>query len=408
MVNQERLWQRLMTLAEIGRQPDGGITRLSFSPEERAAKDTVRRWMEEAGLSVREDAVGNLIGRRSGQQNDGPVVLTGSHLDSVYNGGNFDGPLGVLAALEAVQCMQETGVETALPVEVVAFTDEEGARFRFGMIGSRGLAGTLTADHLEAVDANGVRIRDAMTAVGLNPDDIGQAARSSGSVAAYVEVHIEQGTVLERANLPVGVVSGIAGPLWLKFSLRGQAGHAGTTAMDARRDALVGAAAIIQEIEAACRQEVHTVGTVGQLTVEPGGVNIIPGQVEFTLDLRDVDAAVRTRVEQRIRTVAARICADRQLDLSIAVLQDIAPVRCDERIQAAIRTACAQVGLSPLTVVSGAGHDGMQLQHLCPIGMIFVRSKDGVSHHPAEWSSPEDCAAGAEVLYHTLLQLSQG
>ncbi|WP_206922289.1 Zn-dependent hydrolase [Alicyclobacillus suci] len=406
MVNQERLWRRIMALGEIGKQASGGITRLAFTPEERAAKDLVSKWMQEAGLDVREDAVGNLIGRKEGGYPEAAVVLAGSHIDSVFHGGNFDGPLGVLAAVEALQCMGEAGIQPDRPIEVVAFTDEEGARFRFGMTGSRGLAGKLRIADLEAQDDAGVSIAEAMRACGLHPERIGEAARPKGSVHAYVEVHIEQGKVLEQTGLQVGVVTGLAGPLWLKFTVTGKAGHAGTTPMALRNDALSGAAEIILEIEQAAARETRTVGTVGQLTVYPGGVNIIPSRVEFTLDLRDVDVSTRRAVADEICRNAEQICANRGLTQSVETLQDIAPLACAKQIQDAIYDACETVGIKTMPLVSGAGHDCMQLQDLCPVGMIFVRSKDGISHHPDEWSAPEDCAAGASVLYHTLLKLA--
>ncbi|WP_029422791.1 Zn-dependent hydrolase [Alicyclobacillus macrosporangiidus] len=405
-VNRQRLWDRLMALAEIGRQPDGGVTRLAFTPEWRRAKERVAGFMREAGLEVREDTVGNLIGRWPGRRPELPVVLTGSHLDSVFHGGNFDGPLGVLAAVEALQTLRENGIETDHPVEVVSFTDEEGARFRFGMTGSRAVAGTLTAEDLEHRDADGVSIAEAMRAYGLDPAAFREAARSKGSVKAYVELHIEQGRVLENAGLAVGVVSGMAGPLWLRFTVEGEAGHAGATPMNLRRDPLVGAAAIVQAIEAECRRHAHTVGTVGQLQVHPGGVNIIPGRVEFTLDLRDVDEAERDSAEAAILAEARAVCAARGLGLTVETLQRIPPVPCAPAIQRIIGDACGQLGMRSITLVSGAGHDGMQLRDLCPVGMVFVRSKDGISHDPAEYTSPEDCAAGADVLMHTLLQLA--
>ncbi|WAH38079.1 Zn-dependent hydrolase [Alicyclobacillus dauci] len=406
MTNQDRLWSRLLELGQIGVQPTGGITRLSFSKEERQAKDLVASYMQEAGMVVHEDAVGNLIGRKEGKDPSAPIVLTGSHVDSVYSGGNFDGPLGVLSAVEAVQTMTESGTVTQRPIEVVAFTDEEGARFRFGMIGSRGIAGTLTVSELDAKDAEGVTIAEAMHRVGLDPTKISEAARPTGSVHAYIEVHIEQGKILESADLSVGVVSGIAGPLWLKFTVSGQAGHAGTSPMNMRRDALAGAVAIMQVIEEETKRRTHTVGTVGQLTVQPGGVNIIPGVVEFTLDLRDVDLDTRNEVESIIRRRATEICSERSLGLVVEELQNIPPVVCSAAIHQATFEACEEAGFKTMELVSGAGHDGMQLQALCPVGMIFVRSQDGISHHPDEWSSPEDCAAGAEVLYHTLLKLA--
>ncbi|WP_047154828.1 Zn-dependent hydrolase [Aneurinibacillus tyrosinisolvens] len=406
MINQDRLWNRLMELGSIGKQASGGITRLSFSEEERAAKRKVASYMEEAGLTVYEDAVGNLIGRREGRNQDAPVVLVGSHVDSVYNGGNFDGPLGVLSGIEILHTMNEQEIVTEHPIEVVAFTDEEGARFSFGMIGSRGIAGTLVRDQLQNKDQQGITIAEAMSEAGYDPSAIGQAARPKGTVKAYVELHIEQGKILEKRNASVGVVTGIAGPLWLKFVIKGEAGHAGTTPMNDRNDALVAAAGIIQLIEEEAAKTGSTVGTVGQLQLYPGGINIIPGKVEFTLDLRDIDEAVRDKVEQRIVTGAERLCEQRSVRLKTEVLQRVAPAPCSSVIQEKAKEACVKLGLEPISLPSGAGHDGMQLTELCPMGMLFIRSKDGISHNPAEWSSKEDCADGANVLYDTVLQLA--
>ncbi|GED31110.1 Zn-dependent hydrolase [Brevibacillus centrosporus] len=408
MINADRLWDRLMQLSSIGTQEVGGITRLSFSPEERAAKDLVTGFMKEAGLSVREDEVGNLIGRKEGTNPNAPVVLIGSHLDSVPSGGNFDGPLGVLSGVEALQTMNEQGVETEHPIEVIAFTDEEGTRFGYGMIGSRGIAGLLKEDELVSRDEAGISIAEAMANVGLDPAQISKAAREPGSVKAYVELHIEQGKVLESRDLSVGIVSGVAGPLWLKFILEGEAGHAGATPMNMRKDPLAAAAEVMLVIERqAARQEI-SVGTVGKLQVFPGGVNIIPGRVEFTLDLRDVDIQVRDQVEQAIMAEAEAICAKRGVKLQVELLQRINPAVCSEEIRSAIQAACAAEGLETITLPSGAGHDCMQLTELCPVGMIFARSKDGISHNPAEYTSKEDCGNGAQVLYRTVLSLASG
>lgn len=407
MVDADRLWRRLEELAEIGPVEGGGVTRLSFTGEERAAKDLVASYMEEAGLAVREDAVGNLIGRREGRDPDAPTALAGSHVDSVPSGGDFDGPLGVLAAIEAVRTMREEDVKTERPVEVVAFTDEEGARFGLGMIGSRALAGLLAPDDLSREDESGVTIAEAMREAGLNPDRVGEAAREPGSVHAYVELHIEQGRVLEQRNLPVGVVTGIAGPTWLRFVLRGEAGHAGATPMGSmRHDALAAAAVVIGAVEREAERSGSSVGTVGRMEVEPGGVNVIPGRATFTLDLRDIDGNARDRLEARIVDEAARVCERRGVGLETEILQRLPPVPCSGEARDAIEAACGQLGYEPFGLPSGAGHDGMQLSGLCPIGMVFVRSRDGISHNPAEWSSKEDCAAGAEILYHTLLRLA--
>ena len=409
MIDGERLWRRLSDLGEIGEQEGGGITRLSFTDEERAAKDRVASYMEEAGLAVHEDAVGNLFGRREGRNAEAPAVLIGSHVDSVYSGGNFDGPLGVLAGVEVLQTMEEQGIETEHPIEVVAFTDEEGVRFSFGMIGSRALAGKLTPEDLTSYeDEDGVSIAEAMFAYGLDPELIGDAARPEDSVKAYVELHIEQGRVLENEDLPAGVVTGIAGPVWLRFLLEGETGHAGATPMNLRRDSLAAAAGIMGLIEAAAAETCTSVGTVGQLDLEPGGINIIPGKVRFSLDLRDIDEEVRDRVEGHILEGAEEICRRRGVGLEIETLQRLAPAPCSDLVRDAAERACERLGIRPHALPSGAGHDGMQLTDLCPMGVIFVRSKNGISHNPDEWSSQEDCAAGSNILYLTVLNLAGG
>jgi allantoate deiminase len=409
VIDTDRLWRRISELGEVGRQEGGGVTRLSFTEEERAAKDLVASYMEEAGLSIREDAAGNLLGRRRGRSPDSPAVLVGSHVDSVYNGGNFDGPLGVLSGIEVLHVMEEQGIETEHPIEVVAFTDEEGTRFSFGMIGSRALAGRLPPEDLiKYEDGDDVSVAEAMRAYGLDPERIGEAARPAGSLKAYVELHIEQGQVLENEDLPAGVVTGIAGPVWLRLSLEGETGHAGATPMNLRRDSLAAAAEIMGLIEAEASATGTTVGTVGQINLKPGGINIIPGRVEFSLDLRDIDEGVRNRVERRITEGAGEICRRRDVEIDIETLQRLAPALCSELVKSAVERACERVGIRAHALPSGAGHDGMQLTELCPMGMIFVRSKNGVSHSPDEWSTKEDCAAGSNVLYWTVLDLAGG
>jgi allantoate deiminase len=409
VIDGERLWRRISDLGEIGKQEGGGVTRLSFTDEERVAKDRVASYMEEAGLSVYEDAAGNLFGRRAGIDPDLPAVLIGSHVDSVYSGGNFDGPLGVLAGVEVLQTMEQQEIETEHPIEIVAFADEEGVRFSFGMIGSRALAGTLTPEDLTSYkDENGVSIAEAMRACGLDPEKIGEAARPEDSIKAYVELHIEQGRVLENENLPVGIVMGIAGPVWLRFYLEGETGHAGATPMNLRHDALAAAAEIMNLVEREATKTGTSVGTVGQLEVEPGGINIIPGKARFSLDLRDIEEGVRDRVEGRILEEAEETCRRRGVRLQIETLQRLAPAPCSDLVRSAAERACEKLGIRPHALPSGAGHDGMQLTDLCPMGMIFVRSKNGVSHNPDEWSSQQDCAAGADALYWTVLDLAAG
>jgi allantoate deiminase len=405
-VDGERLWRRLSELAEVGKRESGGVTRLSFTDEERAAKDLVASFMQEAGLAVREDAAGNLFGRREGGDSDASAVLVGSHVDSVYEGGNFDGPLGVLAGIEVAQTMKEGSVETVRPVEVVAFTDEEGARFSFGMIGSRALAGTLAGEDLQHEDEAGISIAEAMRNYGLDPEGISEAALQGGSLAAYLELHIEQGRVLENEALPVGVVTGIAAPVWRRLVFTGETGHAGTTPMEMRRDALAAAAEVAAVVESEASATGTSVGTIGQMSVEPGGINIIPGRVELSIDLRDIDEGRRDLVEDRILERARGVCEGRGVGFETEVLQRMTPVSCSETVRGAVLAACEGLGLGTYDLASGAAHDGMQLVELCPVGMIFVRSKAGVSHNPDEWSSKEDCTAGANVLYHATLDLA--
>jgi allantoate deiminase len=333
VVDGGRLWRRISELAEIGKHEEGGVARLSFTPEERAAKDLVASYMQAAGLAVREDAAGNLFGRREGRDSGAPAILVGSHVDSVRNGGDFDGPLGVLGGIEVLQTMDEEGVQTERPVEVAAFTDEEGARFSLGMIGSRALTGALSQEDLRHEDREGVSIAEAMREAGLDPAAVGEAARSSDSLAAYLELHIEQGKVLEGEDLPVGVVTGIAGPVWLRLILSGEAGHAGTTPMGARRDALAAAAEVVGIIEEEASAAGSTVGTVGQIGARPGGINIIPGRVDLSLDLRDIDEAVRDRVEGRIRARAEEACGRRGIGLEFEELQCLPPAPCSEEIR---------------------------------------------------------------------------
>lgn len=406
-INADRLWARLMELGEIGGQKSGGVTRFSYTEEERRAKELVKIYMQQAGLAVREDAIGNLIGRREGTETTSPVVMTGSHIDTVPDGGKFDGALGVLAAIEALQSMQEHGVQHKHPIEVIAFSDEEGSRFGFGMIGSRAVAGTLRQEDLIHQDEQQVSIAEALRAAGYAPERISEAAKRPEEVKAYIELHIEQGKVLESQNQSAGLVTGIAGPLWQQFTIKGQAGHAGATPMNMRRDPMQAAAELLTFIYSEAKTFENAVATVGKFRALPGGVNVIPSEVEFSLDLRDIDEAQRDLLEQRIREHAEEIAAKYDVICQIDLLQRVAPAPSSPMVIEAISQAGMLAGLQGLPeLVSGAGHDGMQFSACWPVGMIFVRSQDGISHNPKEWSSQEDCAAGTEVLYHALLQLA--
>ncbi|MEK4566320.1 Zn-dependent hydrolase [Alkalihalobacillus sp. FSL R5-0424] len=402
-VNGERIWDRLMSLAEIGATEDGGVTRYSYTDLEALANERVKSFMEEAGLETGYDSVGNLYGVKKGRSEE--TILIGSHVDSVPNGGNFDGPLGVLAGLEVLESLTEQGIDLTHTVKVMAFKDEEGSRFGLGMIGSRAVAGTLTLDELTMKDADGVSIKEAMEQQGYHPESIADAALDK--VRAYIELHIEQGKILEQAGVAAGIVSGIAGPCWLRLKCTGEAGHAGSTPMNQRRDALVGASLIVAEIERIARSTPDLVATVGQIQVKPGGTNVIPGYSEWTLDLRHVNEDVRNQAEVKIREAAEKIAKDRGLALEIEELQRISPAPCAEAIQETIKESLIEEGIEPVTLPSGAGHDGMQFTGKWPMGMIFARSKEGISHNPKEWTSKEDVQTAASVLYRTLCTLDK-
>ncbi|WP_216831329.1 Zn-dependent hydrolase [Alkalihalobacterium elongatum] len=404
MINVERLWSRIEELSGIGKTADNGVTRFSYTREEYEANELVKRYMQQAGLEVYYDAVGNLIGSKSGNK-DLPTILLGSHIDTVPNGGKFDGSLGVLTAIEVMESLQDQQILLDHPVKVIAFKDEEGSRFGFGMIGSLAVAGNLNSKALERKDKDGFSIRDALIEYGYDPENI-QVAQMT-DVKMYLELHIEQGKVLENNEAPVGIVTGIAGPLWLKFKLTGEAEHAGATPMGQRKDPLVAASLIIAEIEKLANQYEDAVATVGTLSLTPGGVNVIPGSVEFTIDLRDISEQVRGRLEKEIRDFATTIVSERKIDLTIEELQRVAPVICSQQIQETIQQSISELDYPVVSLPSGAGHDAMQFKDAFPVGMIFVRSKDGISHNPKEFTAKEDVKAGAEVMLRTLIHLDK-
>ncbi|MBS4191893.1 Zn-dependent hydrolase [Bacillus sp. FJAT-49705] len=405
-INKERLWYRLNKLAAIGRNEFEGITRLSFTEEEKSAKLLVSKWMVDAGLKVREDAMGNLIGRLGGKNPALPVVLIGSHIDSVFNGGIFDGPTGVLSGIEVLQTMKEKNFNPDGPVEVIAFTDEEGARFSSGMLGSLAVAGKLKEEELHQYrDQNEISIAEAMEKMGYNPELIKNAKRDPATIKAYLELHIEQGRVLENENLPVGVVEGIVGLYWLKVTLKGIASHAGSTPMNLRKDPLAAAASIMSFGEQLAKQERNLVITVGQMNVSPGGINIIPGAVELTFDIRDIQQKRLDRSIESLTTYISDVCNERKIEYEIEVLDRLSPAVCSDKIIEIISDSVKECNITPYKLPSGAAHDAMVMAQITDMAMIFVRSKEGISHNPKEWSEEADIALGAEVLYRTVLKL---
>lgn len=382
----------IKALAPISVEPDR-LVRLFLSPEHRRAADLVATWMREAGLTVSEDALGTVRGR-VGQ---GPRLLVGSHIDSVIDAGNYDGPLGVIAGILAAG---HFGGKPPVPIDVLAFGDEEGSRFPSTLSSSSACVGAFEQETLSFSDRQGVTFADALRAYGKDPADIGKAAYSPADVLGYVEVHIEQGPLLEAESQPLGVVTGIVGQSRFRVTITGEAGHAGTVPMRMRRDALAGAAEMTLLAERIGRAGREMVATVGRLEVSPGATNIIPAKVMFTVDLRSMDDDARRAALAEFENEARKIAKARRLGVEVEHFHAVDAVRCDPRFQDMLAGAIADVGGRPLKLPSGAGHDAQMMARLCPSAMMFVRCKGGISHNPAEYTSPADMGLAVAALIH--------
>jgi allantoate deiminase len=394
----EEIVRRINELGAISEDADQ-LTRIYLSKELRAAADLILTWMRDSGMHAHLDAIGNVCGRYEGERLGLPCLMLGSHYDTVRDAGKWDGPLGVVTAIACVADLNRRGKRLPFAIEVVGFADEEGVRFASTLLGSRAVAGTFDESVLAARDRDGVSMREALTRFGLDPDHIGDAARSRRDLLAYIELHIEQGPVLEVENLPVGVVTAIAGATRLAARLTGMAGHAGTVPMPLRRDALTGAAECIGAIEQFCRaDESGLVGTVGCINATPGAANVIPGQVSFTIDMRAPTDTHRKRavadLVQKIEAIARR----RQLSLQLDVTHENRTAPCAPWLKQQIAGAIAAEGFRVFELPSGAGHDGMAMIDIADVGMIFVRCRGGISHHPDEHVELADADAGARVL----------
>jgi beta-ureidopropionase / N-carbamoyl-L-amino-acid hydrolase len=402
-----RLRQTLEKLSTFGRNLDGGVTRLGFSNADMAARQYVMGLMRQAGLDVRVDPAGNIFGYRAGTEKL-PVLLFGSHIDSVPHGGNFDGDVGSLSAIEVIRALNDHGIKTRHPLEVVIWTNEEGFHFRVGVFGSSAAAGTLDPPVLNRRDDQGLTLADWLRKYGQNPADIAKAKTAPGSVAAYVELHIEQGAVLDRAKIPIGVVEGIVSIGWWNCVATGFANHAGTTPMDQRRDALAAASKAALAVRDAVRAEPgRQVGTVGIMKVEPGAPNIIPGRAEFSVELRDLDAAKVRRIWSDIEKRFAAISKEENVPIECTALDFDEPAKADPLVQQTIRDAARSAGLAYLDMPSGAGHDAQNAARFTRMGMVFVPSRNGISHSPLEFTPWNDVTNGAEVLYRTVVSLDQ-
>lgn len=402
-----RIRDMIEALADFTASPGKGTTRLTYSAQHRAALDYLVGRMQAAGLSTRIDSVGNLIGRLEGSEPSLPPVLVGSHIDSVPNGGAFDGPAGVVAGIETAFCLQEQGHHPRRPVEVIAMIEEEGARFGGGLLGSRILTGQVDRDALSGmVDGKGVALDEAMTDFGLALEDAPDAVISEGGIHAFLELHIEQGPVLEQTGDAVGIVTSIVALSQLEVTITGAAGHAGTTPMAGRRDALVAAAGVIAELPDLCSKiDPRAVITVGQIEVRPGGANVIPEATSFSVDLRadraETVGGLKAAVRERLAVLEAF-----GFGVTVSEQLSVPETPMSEDIRSAMIAAAEDCAFAWRPMPSGAGHDAMVLSKIAPVGLVFVPSRNGVSHTPEEWTDYDQLARGVEVIFRATRALT--
>jgi allantoate deiminase len=399
MLDASRIMQRCDALARHSELP-GGLTRVFLSPEGRAAGEAVLGWMREAGMQARLDAIGNVVGRYEGERPGVPCLMLGSHLDTVRDAGKYDGMLGVVSAIECVHALSSRRQRLPFAIEVVGFGDEEGVRFGTTLLGSRALAGTLDPAILETRDSDGKSIAGALLEFGLDPREVPAVKRKKSEVLAYAELHIEQGPVLEAEGLPLGVVSAINGFSRLRVTLHGEAGHAGTVPMHLRRDALAAAAECVLAVEAIAVGQEELVGTVGRLDARPGAINVIPGDVRFTIDIRSPEDALRDRAVSLARLRIREIADKRRVDCEIEALQDFGSSACAPWLMRQLERAVEKQGVRVRRLPSGAGHDGMAIKAIADIAMLFVRCKGGISHNPAESITEADAEIATRVFFH--------
>ncbi|MBO9548466.1 Zn-dependent hydrolase [Pseudomonas sp.] len=404
-VDSARLWQSLMDLARLGATAKGGVCRLALTDLDRQARDLFVQWTEAAGCSVSVDAVGNIFARRPGRNPKLPPVMTGSHIDTQPTGGKFDGCFGVMAGLEVLRTLNDLGIETEAPLEVVVWTNEEGSRFAPCMMGSGVFAGKFTLEEtLAKHDAQGVSVGEALNAIGY----AGQRPVLGHPVGAYFEAHIEQGPILEDQAKTIGVVLGALGQKWFDLTLRGVEAHAGPTPMHLRKDALVGAAAVVEAVNrTAHAHQPHACGTVGCLQAYPGSRNVIPGEVRMTLDFRHLEGDQLDAMIAEVRAVIEATCAKHGLSHELVPTADFPALYFDRGCVDAVRQSAQALGLPHMDIVSGAGHDAIFLAELGPAGMIFVPCENGISHNEIENATPEDLAAGCAVLLRAMLAASE-
>jgi beta-ureidopropionase / N-carbamoyl-L-amino-acid hydrolase len=402
--DEARIERHILELSAFGANPGGGVSRVAYSQADLDGRAYVTGLMQQAGLEVRVDTAGNLIGSRPGST-QGPSILIGSHIDSVPGGGNYDGDVGVIGAIEVAQVLHESGTSLRHPLEVVVFADEEGY-----LTGSRAMIGKLRPEALQVASHSGLTIAEGIRALGGDPERLAEARRQPGDLAAFVELHIEQGAILYDEGADIGVVTGIVGIQWWDVIVTGEANHAGTTPMAKRRDALLAAAELILATNRVVTAEPGAqVGTIGRIAAEPGAPNVVPGRVLMSLELRDLSAETTGRLYRGIEAEAQAIAARSGTTIEFHHADaDAVPAPTDGRMRELIAGAASTLGLSQRAMPSGAGHDAQNLAQIAPTGMIFVPSVAGVSHSPREFTKPRDMANGADVLLHTVLAIDRG
>ena len=404
-----RIKRDIETLSKYNATPGNGLTRFSFTKEDGRARNYIKKEMEKAGLKVYEDAAGTIIGRLEGKNSKAPVIMLGSHYDSVKNGGNFDGNAGVVAALEIPRVLRDNNIQLNHPVEFIGIIEEEGGRFGSGLFGSRAMAGKISREELDLLkDDQGITIGKAMSDFGLDPDSISQAARNPKDIKAFLELHIEQGPVLEHEEKEIGIVEYIVGINQIEVSIEGRADHAGTTPMNMRKDALDSAVDVISNISNFAKSlEDGTVATVGTFLVQPGAANIVPGKVTFTVDVRSKEEKSISKVINFIKSGLEEIEKKNGVICTVTDKLNVPPVKLDDEIIRLNLKNCETLGFTCMNMLSGAGHDAMVMAELTKVALIFVPSKNGRSHCPEEWTDYEDLQKGIELMYHTLLDLAE-
>ncbi|WP_432662914.1 M20 family metallo-hydrolase [Wukongibacter baidiensis] len=403
--NLGRIKRDIEELSKFNATPSQGLTRFSLTPEDRGAREYIKNELLKLGLNIYEDPSGSIFGRRSGVDGTLPVIMIGSHFDSVKNGGNFDGPAGIVMALEIMRVLEENNVRTKYPIEFVGMIEEEGGRFGSGVFGSRAMIGKVSVDQLHNnKDENGISMAKALRDFGFNPEEIGKAIRNPNDIKAFIELHIEQGPILESSNKDIGIVDFIVGINEFKVILMGRPDHAGTTPMHMRSDALSAASKVICKIDGYAKDAGEgTVATVGVLNIKPGAANIVPGEVVFTVDIRSKNSDCIKEVKNKIVEALRAETTGSGVELDIVEMLDVSPVKMSEEIIKSLEKNAQSSGFSYIKMLSGAGHDAMIMSAITDVGLVFVPSKDGRSHCPEEWTDYEDLQRGIEVIYNTVL-----